>query len=186
MTKPGANMLKSINKAGWTAISAVALAVVIASMVFALTTKTSTTPPSSLPNGDVQPQSSVAVIDNCLNVGRIEPASIVLYCGTGAGIANGLIWSQWTADKAVGRGTVNLVDCNPNCANGPDVAYQISLTLSEPVRAASGARYFTRVTVSFLSKAPAGVARTAVFKECFDTPPAPDLPKCPADEQGAT
>ena len=186
MTKPQATLRRGITKTGWIAISVIALAIVIGSVVFALTNKSSTRPPGSLPNGDVPPKSSVAVIDNCTDVGQIEPSSIVLNCGSGGGTASTLTWSQWAAEGAVGRGTVNLLTCNPTCASGQDVAYQISLTLSEPVRAASGARYFTRITLSFIGVAPSGFARTAVYKDCYDTPPAPDLPRCPADERGAT
>jgi hypothetical protein len=186
VTRPQATLRKSISRTGWITISGIALAIVIGSVAFALSNKSSTQPPASLLHGNVQPQSSVAVIDNCDNVGKVEPSSIVLNCGSGGGTASRLAWSQWTTTKAVGRGTVNLLNCVPNCASGQDVAYQISLTLSEPVRAASGARYFTRITLSFLRTPSAGIARSAVYKDCFDTPPAPDLPKCPADEQGAT
>jgi len=186
VTKPRPAMPRVITKTGWIAISAAALAILIGSVAFALTNTSSTAPPGSLPNGDVPPQSSAAVVDDCYDAGKIEPGSITLNCGSGGATASRLTWSRWTADEAIGQGTVNVLNCNPTCASGPDVAYQAGVTLSEPVRAASGARLFTRVTLLFLGKAPAGLGRTAVYKDCFDLPPAPDLPRCPADEQGAT
>lgn len=85
---------------------------------------------------------------------------------------------------AEGQGTVNEVSCVPNCADGKEVAYSANLTLSEPVTAKSGKEYFTRITVSYIGKGPNG-AITELYKDCFDTPPAPFVLACPADEQGA-
>jgi hypothetical protein len=165
-------------------IAVLALVLIVGSIVFAVTHKGGTSPPSTLPQGDVPPQSSVSIIDDCASAGRVEPSSIMLLCGSGGATASSLSWSQWTSEHAVGLGVVNILSCVPNCANGTESAYRVSLTLSEPVRAQSGALYFTRITLSYLDKSPTG-ARNVVYKDCYDTPPAPFLPKCPADEQGA-
>jgi hypothetical protein len=166
-------------------VAAIALALIAGSVAFAVTHTESTSPPSTLPNGDAKPQSTVAIIDDCGNVGRIEPSSIMLLCGDGTATATSLSWTQWTSQQAIGKGQVNIVNCVPDCANGTDIAYHVTLRLSEPVRAHSGARYFTRIALSYLGKGPSG-ARTSVYKDCYDAPPAPYLPQCPADEQGAT
>ena len=84
---------------------------------------------------------------------------------------------------AAGQGTVNEVSCIPDCADGKDVAYRAKLLLSEPVKAANGKEYFTRIAVSFTSKGPNG-SSSQLFKDCFDTSPAPYIPPCPADERG--
>jgi hypothetical protein len=180
-----AGIARSRRKIILVSIAVVALALIAGSITFAVRHTNGTSPPPTLPTGDVSPQSNVSVIDDCANAGRVEPSSIMLLCGSGGATASSLSWSQWTSDQAVGRGLVNILNCVPSCANGTESAYRASLILSEPVRASSGAEYFTRITVSFLDKGPSG-ARNAVYKDCYDSPPAPFLPKCPADEQGAT
>jgi hypothetical protein len=166
-------------------IAILALAVIGGSIAFAVTYTDNTSAPSTLPKGDVPPQSTVSVIDDCASSGRIEPSSITLLCGDGGATASSLSWSQWTSKQAIGRGVVNILSCVPNCVNGSESAYGVRLTLSEPVRARSGALYFTRITLSYLGSSPPTGPRSAVYKDCYDTPPAPFLPKCPANEQGA-
>jgi hypothetical protein len=167
-------------------IAAIVLAVALVSiLVFAIGHKNSTSPPVTQASGNVQPQSAVLVNDNCDNPGRIEPVSIQLTCGDGTAYANHLSWRQWSRETAIGTGTINVVNCVPDCANGQDVAYRMRLELSEPVRAGSGAYYFTRVNVLYLDRGPSG-AHMTVYKDCFDTPPAPFVPRCPPNCQGGT
>ena len=136
--------------------------------------------------GNAQPKSNVLINDSCANdEGLFEPQIIQLACGDGTAVANGLTWSEWNASTAVGRGTVNEVTCVPDCADGRDVAYPVNVSLSEPVKAQDGKTYFTRITVTYTGPAPNG-AHTETYKECSDTPPAPYVPACPADERGAT
>lgn len=168
----------------WLAVGALGLVAIALSITFAVNHTNGTSGPSDVSPGNVQPQSNVLIIDNCYEEGRFEPVTIQLACGDGTAVANNLTWSQWTSTMAAGRGTVNEVSCVPNCADGKDVAYSAKLTLSEPVMAKSGKEYFTRITVSYIGKGPNG-AGTELYKDCFDTPPAPFIPACPADEQGA-
>jgi len=42
----------------------------------------------------------------------------------------GITWSSWNASGATGLGRWNLVDCNPNCAQGPITTHPATLTLS--------------------------------------------------------
>jgi hypothetical protein len=167
----------------WLATGAVVVVAVALSVTFAITHTNGTSAPTG-PSGNVQPQSGLQVIDDCANTGRIEPVSIILACGTGSTVAHRLRWTEWDSDTAVGTGSIDEVSCVPNCASGADITYHVRLTLSAPVRAGSGTRYFTLITVSYLGKGPSG-SRTTVYKDCYDTPPAPYLPRCPASEQGA-
>jgi hypothetical protein len=163
----------------WTSAAAVTLAAVVLAIVFAIAHTNGSPEPLSRRPGDVAPQSSVAIIDDCANAGRIEPRTIELACGDGAVVAEDLSWSQWSSGLAVGHGIVDEVSCIPDCANGQDVSYRAALTLTRPVRADSGARYFTRIVVAYLRKSPTR-ARTAVYADCFASPPAPYLPRCQA------
>ena len=155
------------------------------SIVFAVMHKPGNSRPGDVSPGNAEPRSSVLVSDNCgSGEGVSEPGTIQLTCGDGTIVANNLTWTQWGAAKALGQGSVNEVSCIPNCASGKDVAYKARLILSEPVKAGSGKEYFTRITVSFVESGPNG-SSSQLFKDCFYTPPAPYLPACPADEQGA-
>jgi hypothetical protein len=162
----------------WLSFGVIVLAVVVVSVVLAITHTSGSSEPAFTRPGDVTPQSNVAIIDNCANAGRVEPGTIQLTCGSGTTVAEGLSWSQWSSEMADGHGVIDEVSCVPSCAKGKDVAYKVALTLSEPVRAQSGARYFTRITVTYLGKSPPG-ARTMVYTDCYVSPPAPYLPKCP-------
>jgi hypothetical protein len=182
--EPGKAQNRPMPRVAWLAGGALALLAVALSVIFAVMHTNGTSGPSPVSPGNIQPQSDVLIIDNCSNEGRFEPAAIILTCGDGTATANGLSWSQWDSTTAVAHGTVNQVSCVPDCANGQDVAYTATLTLSEPVKASSGKQYFTRITVYYPGKRPPGSA-TVVYKDCYDTPPAPFLPNCPADERGA-
>jgi hypothetical protein len=161
----------------------VLLAVAAVAVIFGVSYHSSKSAPAAMPSGDAPPASSVLVDDDCANTGRYEPTTITFTCGDGTAAAQDLSWSRWGASEAVGHGTVNQVSCVPNCANGQDVSYRVQLTLSEPIKAASGTAYFTRITVTFLGSSPPGGSRTEMFKDCSDSPPAPYVPRCPADER---
>ena len=181
------------DRRGWkrTAIllgsGAIVIVAVVLSIIFAVMHTNGNSGPSDVPNGNAQPRSSVLLSDNCgftNDEGLFEPSSIQLTCGDGTVVASNLIWSKWGSTTAVGQGSVNEVSCIPNCANGKDVAYKARLTLSEPVKAGTGKEYFTRIAVSFSGSGPNGTSKQ-LFKDCYDTPPAPYVPRCPGDEQGA-
>ena len=67
-------------------------------------------------------------------------------------------WSTWTSTEAVGTGTEQLDDCNPNCAAGALHAIPVRVTLSEPVMvcvAGTGRWFWTRVTFRWPGGLPA-------------------------------
>ena len=169
----------------WLCVAVILIVAITMSIIFAVMHKRENSRPGDVSPGNAQPKSDVLVSDNCgSSEGVSEPATIQLTCGDGAIVANNMSWSQWAATEALGQGSVNEVSCIPNCASGKDVAYKARLILSEPVKAGSGKEYFTRITVSFIGSGPNG-SSNQLFKDCFDIPPAPYVPACPADEQGA-
>lgn len=174
-------------KAVWLGGGVIAVSAITLSIIFAVTHTSGNSRPSDVSPGNIQPQSGVLVSDNCgfdNDEGVFEPVTIQLTCGSGTAVAGNLTWSQWGSTTAVGQGNVNEVSCVPDCADGKDVVYKAGLTLSEPVKAGNGKEYFTRITVSFIGSGPNG-SSGQLFKDCFDTPPAPYIPACPPDEQGA-
>ena len=185
-TEPGRRRRRSrILWVGGGAIVAVAIALVV---TFAVTHTNGSSGPNDVTPGNVQPQSNVLISDDCAgqnDEGLYEPATIQLTCGDGTIVANGLTWSQWGATTATGHGTVNEVSCVPDCANGKDVAYHVTVTLSRSVKAGNGKEYFVRITLTFTDDHPGG-SSTQMFKDCDDTPSVPYIPACPPGDQGAS
>lgn len=102
--------------------------------------------------------------------------------GDGNAIAKNLTWSKWTNQFAEGRGAVSQNDCAPDCAQGHFVDYVADFRLSELV-VAGAHRFFTRITITYNGQGPTG-QRVEVLKDCWDNPPNPGVPRCPADLQG--
>jgi hypothetical protein len=173
--------------AAWLGGGLVVVLAIAASVLFAVRHTNGTSGPGDVLPGNVRPLSHVLISDACGSTndeGVFEPKTIQLRCGDGTVVANGLTWSQWGTATALARGTVNEVSCVPDCASGKDVAYPARLALSEPVRAGNGRQYFTRIVVSFTGRGPGGSSRQ-LFEDCFYTPPAPFVPKCPAAGRGS-
>jgi formate-dependent nitrite reductase cytochrome c552 subunit len=114
---------------------------------------------------------------NCTSPGRVKPTSILLACGDGNARAVHLTWQQWGTRLANGRGDLTQNDCSPDCADGTFHTYPARFALSKTVPTA-GQRYFTRVTVRFTDQGPSG-RRREVLTDCFASPPAAFIPKCP-------
>jgi len=172
----------------WLSSGVIAAAAIALSVTFAATHTNGNSGPSDISPGNVQPKSNVLLSDECgfnNDEGLYEPATIILTCGDGSAVANSLTWSQWGSNTAIGQGTVNEMSCVPDCAEGKDAAYRANLELSEPVKAEDGHEYFTRIAISIVGNAPSGYS-SQLFKDCADSPVAPYIPRCPADEQGAT
>ena len=53
-------------------------------------------------------------------------------------------WTTWSATEAVGTGTYEIDDCNPNCAAGAVYPVATTVTLSQPVKvcSAAGTRWY--------------------------------------------
>jgi hypothetical protein len=74
---------------------------------------------------------------------------------------SGMAWSTWNATEAVGTGTEQLDDCDPNCAAGTLHAIPVRVTLSKPVTicvAGKGKLFWTQVTFRWPDGLPAAFA----------------------------
>ncbi|MFJ1548751.1 protein kinase [Streptomyces sp. NPDC088246] len=78
-----------------------------------------------------------AAIANCFGEYLAEPKSLLLHCGDGNGGLEGLTWSNWGQSTAQASGQESAVICQPNCANGREVHYPATVTLTGLV----GGRY---------------------------------------------
>jgi hypothetical protein len=69
-----------------------------------------------------------------------------------------MAWSTWDSTEAVGTGTEQLDDCNPNCAAGTLHSVPVRVTLSKPVlvcAAGQATRLWTQVTFRWPGGLPA-------------------------------
>lgn len=92
--------------------------------------------------------SGIEVYGNCVTP-SVEPSEIVLACGDGNALLEGLHWTSWTAGSATAVGTFVYNDCTPNCADGH--FHRITsddITLSDPVNGAGGQRVWSKVQES--------------------------------------
>src|SRR5438045_3314703 len=70
------------------------------------------------------------LISNCAKP-KLKPANVILACGDASFGATGMSWSKWTRKTAVGTGTGQINDCNPDCAHGHPKTAPIQLTLKK-------------------------------------------------------
>ncbi len=166
----------------WPAITALSLLIIAGPTVFLAVRPASTVVPTFISSNDVQPQSSVLIIDNCYDIGRIEPVSVLLACADGTWEMEGLSWSWWGSRTAFGTGVVDVNNCEPDCAQGTFIAYPIRVKLSEPVRAESGELYFTHIRLFYLEKKQPN-PDLQVFNECSNSASHPYIPVCRANQQ---
>jgi hypothetical protein len=62
---------------------------------------------------------------------RHEPASLLM-SGDGSLYAKDITWAGWGTSTAVGRGTAEENNCEPDCAQGSYSGYGVSITLTRP------------------------------------------------------
>jgi hypothetical protein len=119
---------------------------------------------------------------NCAGPGQVKPARIVLACGDGNVVAEGLKWQTWETMSARGVGHLSQNDCTPDCADGVFHNFPARFELSETVPA-DGFTYFTRLAIRFSGKEPAG-QREEVVWECSAAGRGDGLPACPSVPRG--
>jgi hypothetical protein len=97
----------------------------------------------------------VRAISNCKSA-RYKPVQFIIACGDAGLIARNLSWSSWTKSEAVGAGTGDINNCNPDCASGGRLSAPISITLSKPRTCSNGRRIFTSLFYRWTGAVPTG------------------------------
>ena len=95
------------------------------------------------------------LIANC-NKPKFKPANVILACGDASLGATGVSWSSWTSKSAVGTGTGQLNDCNPDCVHGKTKTAPMQLRASKPQTCKNGKRVYTKLSYTWTSGAPVG------------------------------
>jgi hypothetical protein len=65
-------------------------------------------------------------ITNC-NKAASRPKLLTLTCGDGNTVLKGMTWTNFGAGTATGKGTFVTNTCEPNCSQGKDVSYAVTV-----------------------------------------------------------
>src|SRR3954451_16876218 len=84
-----------------------------------------------------------------------RPSSMLIACGDGSARVVGLRWSSWTTTRAVGSGTWQQNDCQPDCARGRFHDFPVRLELDHPMHG-QGTVIFGNATAVFPHSSPPG------------------------------
>jgi len=114
-------------------------------------TGTSSTGTSSTGTSSTLPATGFTVCVNpvvsCANEMQTEPAGITI-SADGSSYIKDLRWSGWGSGTAVGAGTLEQNNCEPNCANGTDNPYPVTVTLSDLTPYGNGEQAYAIMAVS--------------------------------------
>ncbi|MCL2395404.1 MAG: DUF4232 domain-containing protein [Acidimicrobiaceae bacterium] len=106
-----------------------------------------------------------------------DPTQIIMACGDGGEVFQGLSWTSWGASSASGTGQLSVNDCTPYCAAGTFHQFQASVTLTSVINSIKGP-VFSVVNVIYPNGGPNGEA-SGTFS--LPVPPIP-TPTCTASQ----
>ncbi|HEX4467431.1 MAG TPA: hypothetical protein VH025_09610 [Solirubrobacteraceae bacterium] len=86
-------------------------------------------------------------ITNC-NKAASSPKLLTLTCGDGNTVLKGMTWSNFGSGTASGKGTFVTNTCEPNCAQGKDVSYAVSVK-AEGKKQCKGATVYAKLSLSY-------------------------------------
>ncbi|HZL48912.1 MAG TPA: hypothetical protein VFC30_07845 [Solirubrobacteraceae bacterium] len=92
-------------------------------------------------------------ITNC-NTASSRPKSLTLTCGDGNTVLKGLSWSSFGGASAQARGTLVMNTCEPNCAQGKDVSYPVTVTAGSQRNCKAGLRVYNKLALKFTGRTP--------------------------------
>jgi hypothetical protein len=101
--------------------------------------------------------SSPLRITNC-NRASSSPKLLTLTCGDGNTVLKGLKWSSFGGPTARAKGTFVTNTCKPNCAQGKDVSYPVSVKATSPKSCRGGARVYNKLALQFTVRVPSSIA----------------------------
>jgi len=105
------------------------------------------------------------LISNCAKP-KFKPINVIIACGDASLGAREMTWSSWTRKLALGTGTGQVNDCDPDCAHGTTKTGAMQLLLSHPRTCSTGRRLFTRLRYTWTPGAPVGPSRGSVPVGC--------------------
>jgi hypothetical protein len=97
---------------------------------------------------------------------KFEPADVIIACGDASLGARGMTWSTWTRKSAVGTGTGQVNDCDPDCVQGTVKMAPMEIRLSKPQKCSNGKRVFSKLRYTWTVGTPAGPRTNAIPFGC--------------------
>src|SRR5204863_4995762 len=85
-----------------------------------------------------------------------QPQQVVITCADQGFIVTGVSWSSWTKKTALGKGTGQINDCNPNCISGKVKMGPVQLRAAKPQTCSNGKRVFSKLVYTWTAHAPVG------------------------------
>jgi hypothetical protein len=100
------------------------------------------------------------VLVGCQGGAHVRPRHYVIDCADAGAYLTRMHWGRWH-HLAVGHGNEWVNNCKPNCAAGRFYRYRTNVVLWRAMRRPHhrGQRYFSRMTIYFLGRVPAGFRR---------------------------
>ena len=86
-------------------------------------------------------------LTNC-NKAASSPKLLTLTCGDGNTVLKGMTWSNFGAPTASGKGTFVTNTCEPNCSQGKDVSYRVSVR-AEGKKNCKDATVYAKLSLSY-------------------------------------
>jgi hypothetical protein len=105
------------------------------------------------------------LIGNCVKP-KFKPRNVIIACGDASLGAREMAWSSWNQKTALGTGSGQVNDCDPDCVHGTTKDAPMQLLLSHPRRCSNGRRLFTKLRYTWTSGAPVGPASGSVPVGC--------------------
>jgi hypothetical protein len=126
----------------------------------------STSTSSGTGNGGTGSVDQNVVLDDCNNVGIVEPSTYTPTCADATYVLNSIHWTTWTAQQASGNATAAVNDCNPNCAAGTTGNYPVYIEFDGQATDPSDptAQTYMTLTVSYTGSRPPGAGPSQTFK----------------------
>jgi hypothetical protein len=105
------------------------------------------------------------LISNCARA-KFKPINVIIACGDASLGAREMTWTSWTHKTALGTGTGQVNDCDPDCVHGTTKTAPMQLLLSKPRTCSNGRRLFTKLRYTWTSGAPVGPSGGSVPVGC--------------------
>ena len=102
------------------------------------------------------PPGTNAWINNCGPLVS-APAELVIACADANYSLEKLKWKGWGTVAAKATGSAKANDCTPNCAAGHFHSYPVQV-IADGLRACGRAKIYTRLTIVYPGKRPAGIS----------------------------
>jgi hypothetical protein len=86
-------------------------------------------------------------ITNC-NKAASSPKLLTLTCGDGNTVLKGMTWTDFGAATASGKGTFQTNTCEPNCAEGKNVSYAVTVK-AQGSKKCKGATVYAKLSLTY-------------------------------------